>query len=152
MSDAVVERVVAEVVALRQRVSHLEVLESSGAPAAAPIYLNFVIDGGGAAITAGEKGYVRVPRSTVTAWSLFADQPGNIVVDLWRSTYATFPPSDVDSLCPGAEPQLSSAQAAEDTDLSDWADTTLDEGDILAINVDSADTVQRVTLCLRLER
>ena len=115
-------------------------------------YVNFIIDGGGAAITAGQKGHVEVPAGTIMAWRILPDQSGSIKIDVWRDTYANFPPDNADSLCNGHEPELSAATKAQDTDLSDWTSVALTEGDILGYNVDSAATVTRVTLSLKVER
>ncbi len=115
-------------------------------------YVNYVIDGGNSVITTGIKGDVKMPACTLLAWGILADQSGSIVIDIWRDTYANFPPDDADSLCNGHEPTLSAAAKAQETDLSDWTDVTLDEGDILRFNVDSITTCTRVTLSLKCQR
>ena len=115
-------------------------------------YVNFIIDGGSTAITAGQKGHIEVPAGTIIAWRILPDQSGSIKIDVWRDTYGNFPPDNADSLCNGHEPELSAAAKAEDTDLSDWTSVALVEGDILGYNVDSADTVERVTLSLKVQR
>lgn len=114
--------------------------------------IGLVIDGGGSAITTGVKGYVRVPYDcTVTAWDLVADQSGSIVIDVWKDTYANYPPTVADTIAGTEKPTLSAAIKNQDTSLSTWT-TTLAEGDYLGFNVDSAATVQRVTLQLRVTR
>ncbi len=115
-------------------------------------YVNYIIDGGGEAITTGIKGFVQVPAGTIEAWSILPDQSGSIKIDVWRDTYANYPPEDADSLCNGHEPELSASTKAQDTDLSDWTSVALVEGDILGYNVDSVDTVERVTLSLKVRR
>jgi hypothetical protein len=112
---------------------------------------SFVIDGGGSAITTGQKGHFVVPAGTIVEVQLLADQTGSIVVDLWKDTYANYPPVAGDSICASAKPTLSSAAKSQDTTLTGWT-TTVAEGDVIAVNVDSAATVQRVTLGLRLQR
>lgn len=109
----------------------------------------FVIDGGGSAITTGIKGDVEIPfAGTITAWRLVADQTGDIVIDTWKDTYANFPPDNADSIWGGSEPELSGAVAAEATGLS----IAVTAGNWLRFNVDSATTVERVTLSLTLTR
>ena len=110
--------------------------------------LNFVIDGGGSAITTGSKGYIVLDGDyTVTGWTILADQSGSIVVDVNRATYTNFPTfTNIDGTEP---PTLSSAQKAEDLTLSSWT-TTLSARDVLEFNVASATTVTRVTVALRL--
>jgi hypothetical protein len=114
--------------------------------------IEVVIDGAGSVITTGEKGHLEVPFDCVIqAARMFADQTGSIVVDIWRDTYGNFPPTVADSICGSAKPTISSGRKYEDVSLTGWT-TTLAAGDILAFAVDSAATVQRVTLSLTVER
>lgn len=108
----------------------------------------FVIDGGGAAITTGVKGDIEMPYAcTITAVRLFADQVGSIVVDLWKDSYANYPPVVGDSITASAKPTLSSAIKSQDTTLTGWT-TSISAGDTIRINVDSATTVTRVTVSI----
>lgn len=125
---------------------------SSGSNAGELSSVNFVIDGGGAAITTGVKGDVRIHGGyTITGVTLLADQSGSIVVDIWKDTYASFPPTVGDTIAASAKPTLSAATKAEDTTLTGWT-TGLTDGDVLRFNVDSASTVTRVTVALKLAR
>lgn len=119
-------------------------------PTAAKAFgINFVIDGGGSAITTGIKGDIELPfAGTITSVRLLADQSGSIAVDIWKDTYANFPPTDADSITASAVPTITTATKSEDTTLTAWT-TTFSAGDILRINVDSATTVKRVTLSIR---
>jgi hypothetical protein len=116
--------------------------------------INFVIDGGGAAITTGVKGDVRVPFAcTVDSWTLLADQSGAIVVDVWKDTLANFPPTDADSMCSGKEPTIAaSGTNAEDTAITDWTTDDIAAGDVLRFNVDSCTSITRCTLALKVTR
>lgn len=110
--------------------------------------LNFVIDGGGSAITTGIKGHIVLDGDyTVTGWTIIADQSGSIVVDVNRATYANFPTTA--SIAGSELPTLSSVQKNEDLTLSTWT-TTLSARDVLEFVVDSVTTVTRVTVALRL--
>jgi len=112
----------------------------------------FIIDGGGSAITTGEKGHLRIPfKCEIQRVTLLADQSGSIKIDIWKDTYANFPPTDADSICGGNEPEISSAQKYQDSTLSGWT-KTINAGDILAFNVDSAATIERVTLVLKVRK
>lgn len=115
--------------------------------------LQIIIDGGGSAITTGIKADLVVPYNcTVIGWDILGDASGSIVVDIWKDTYANFPPTDVPDSITGSEPPtLSSAAKNQDVALSTWT-TTLTRNDILRFNVDSASTVTRVTLSLRIKR
>ena len=113
----------------------------------------FIIDGGGSAITTGEKGHLVVPfNCTVTGWTILADQSGSIVVAVAKDTYANFPPTFTTDEISGTEkPTLSTAQKNQDLSLSSWT-TTLTAGDILAYKVDSITTVTRVVVSLKVTR
>ncbi len=114
------------------------------------VVIPFIIDGGGAVITTGEKGHLPpLPRAmTVTGWTILGDVSGSIVVDVAKDTYANFPPAfPGDSIAGTEKPTLSSAQKNQDRTLSSWT-TALAKDDILAFKVDSAATVTRVTLGL----
>ncbi len=112
----------------------------------------FIIDGGGSAITTGEKGHLEIPfKCEIQRVTLLADRSGSIKIDIWKDTYANFPPTDADSICGGNEPEISSAQKYQDSTLSGWT-KTINAGDILAFNVDSAATIERVTLVLKVKK
>ena len=119
--------------------------------------IGITIDGGGSAIGTGVKGYIRVPYSAViTRSTIIADRSGSIVINVWKCTYAQFDagathPVAGDKITASAPPTVSAATKAEDTTLTGWT-TTLNEGDILAFNVDSASTIQRATLSLKLQK
>jgi len=114
--------------------------------------IGVTIDGGGSAITTGQKGYVSVPFDcTITGWTLVADQSGSIVIDVWKDTYANFPPTVADTIAGTEKPTLSSVQKNEDSNLTTWT-TAIAAGDVIGFNVDSASTVTRVTLTLKITR
>jgi len=115
------------------------------------VAINYVIDGGGAAIGTGIKGDLEVPFAChVNRWTLLADQHGSIVVDVWRDSYANFPPTDADSM-PGTTnmPAISGTVAAQCTNLSGWGTQGIASGDILRYNVDSCTLIERCTLALK---
>lgn len=108
----------------------------------------WTIDGGGAAITTGQKGYIEIPFAcTITAARSFADQSGSIVVDVWKDSYANYPPVDADSITASAPITISAATKSQDTTLTGWT-TSVSAGDILGFNVDSVSTITRLTITL----
>lgn len=112
------------------------------------VTINYIIDGGGSALTTGVKGFVEIPYAmTITGWQIFADQSGSVVVDVWKDSYANFPPTVADTITGSEKPTLSSAQNNQDLSLSTW-NTSLTAGDILAYNVDSISTITRVTVSI----
>lgn len=111
--------------------------------------ITFVIDGGGAAIAAGQKGHLEVPFSgTIQQATMAADQSGSVVVDVWKTSYAGFPPASGNSICGSAKPTISSAQKSQDATLSGWT-KTISAGDILAFNVDSCSSITRLAISLK---
>ena len=115
--------------------------------------IQFIIDGGGSAITAGIKGDIMVPfNCSVLGWDIVADASGSIVVDIWKDTYANFPPTVADTITGTEKPTLSSAQKNQDTSLSSWT-TTLNRNEWLRFNVEATPaTVTRVTVAIRVKR
>ncbi len=115
--------------------------------------VGITIDGGGSAITTGVKGYIEVPYAcTINQVTLLADQSGAVVVDIWNDTYANFPPTDADSITAAAPPTITaSGVKSQDATLTGW-DTAIAAGDILAFNVDSAATITRLNLILKVTK
>jgi len=106
------------------------------------------IDGNASTILTGVKGYVTIPYSmTITGWDILGDTSGSIVVDVWKDTYANYPPTVADTIAGTEKPTLSSATKNQDTSLSTWT-TTVTAGDVIGFNVDSSTTVTRVTLII----
>jgi len=121
----------------------------SGSPV---IGIDFVIDGGGIPIAAGIKGDLVIPFACIINEAvLVADQIGNTVVDVWKSDYAGFPPTGANSITAATPPTLASTLKYDDTILSGWI-TTIAAGDILRYNVNSAASVQRMTLSFKATR
>jgi hypothetical protein len=114
--------------------------------------IEFIIDGGGSAITTGVKGDLEVPFScTINRATLLADQSGSIVIDIWKDTYANYPPTVADTITASAKPTLSTAIKSQDATLTGWT-TTITAGNTLRFNVDSITTCTRVTLSLKVTR
>lgn len=117
--------------------------------------LQFVVDGGGSAITTGVKGDLVIPYNcTVLGWDILADTTGAIVIDVWKDTYANFPPTVADTIAGSEKPTITSLSGlakAQDTSLTTWT-TSLTRNDILRFNVDSCTTITRVTLNIRVKR
>lgn len=123
---------------------------SSSSTTAVKKSFGITIDGGGSAITTGVKGYVTVPYTgTITQWTLLADQSGSIVIDVWKDTYANYPPTVADTIAGSEKPTLSSATKNQDTNLTTWT-TAVTAGDVVGFKVDSASTVTRVTLIIEM--
>lgn len=102
-------------------------------------------------IVAGvQRGSIRFPYAgTITKWSLLGDVSGSIVLDIWKDTYANFPPTVADTITASAKPTISSDIKAESSTLTGWT-TAVDAGDIFIINVDSCTSITRATLMLEI--
>ena len=117
--------------------------------------LGYAIDGGGDPITTGLAGMgLVVPYAcTILDWTLVADVSGAIKIDIWKDTYANFPPTNADSITNGNEPEIAaSGVKAQDTDLSNWTTVSVAAGDILYFNVDSCSTITKALLVMKVLR
>jgi len=131
-------------------IMNTHVRDNFTALAARGIVLGFGSAGAGA-LTTGVKAYLEVPVSaTIVGWTLVADQSGSIVIDVWKDTYANFPPLVADTIAGSEKPTLSTAQKNQDLDLTTWT-TAVTIGDILAFNIDSITTINQATLTLRFD-
>lgn len=114
--------------------------------------ISFIIDGGGSAITTGIKGDLEIPFAcTINRVTTLADQSGSIVVDIWKDTYANYPPTVADTITASAKPTLSTATKAQDSTLTGWT-TSVTAGDTLRFNVDSITTCTRVLVSLKVTK
>lgn len=111
-----------------------------------------VIGDGVNVIGTGVKGYLPFDfAATITQATLLADVSGSIVIDIWKDTYANYPPTVADTITAAAKPTLAAAQKSQDATLTGWT-TAIAAGDVLGFNVDSAATVKQVTLALKLTK
>jgi len=107
--------------------------------------INFVIDGGGSTITTGIKGTITIDfNCEVLEWAVTADQSGDIVVDVNRSTFAGYPTTA--SIAGTELPTIITSTKGEDRTITTWS--TINTGDVLEFEVDSITTIQRVTVSI----
>jgi len=111
-----------------------------------------VFDGNGAVVVANSKLYIRCDyAATITKATVLADLTGSCVIDIWKDTYANYPPTVADTITAAAKPTLSSAIKAEDATLTGWT-TAVTAGDTFVFNVDSATTVTKLTVILSTDK
>lgn len=111
--------------------------------------ITFIIDGGGSAITTGIKGDLEIPFAcTITGWTLLLDQSGSIVIDIWKDTYANYPPTVADTITASDKPTVSATTKGQDLAPTGWT-TSIAAGDTLRFNVDSITTATRAVLSIR---
>jgi hypothetical protein len=109
--------------------------------------INFQIDGGGSVPSTGTKGQISIPTSsTLTGWVITADQTGSAVVDILKSSYASFPTTS--SIAGTDKPTLSSARKNEDLALTGWGSTAITAGDIVQFALNSVTTVTFIDVTL----
>jgi hypothetical protein len=117
--------------------------------------VGLIIDGGGSVITTGVKGFLRVPFAcTVTGVTLLSTDAsataGSIVIDIWKDTYANYPPTVADTITASAKPTLGGANKSENTTLTGWT-TAIAAGDVLGFKVDSVTTLTKVLVSLTVQ-
>lgn len=101
---------------------------------------------------AGDQGDLTIPFGcTITEWTMLADVSGSAVIDIWKDTYANYPPTVADTITGSAKPTISASTKGQSSTLTGWT-TTIAAGDTLRFNVDSASTLNRVTLSLKVRR
>jgi|GEM_PF-7083278 len=107
------------------------------------------VDGGGVVLTTGNKAYLRILRAgTIIGWTILADQSGSIAFDIFKSTFAGYPPAA--SIVAAAPPTLVTTDHGESSTLTGWT-ISVAAGDVLGFSITSVTTIQRVTLQLDLQ-
>lgn len=113
----------------------------------------YILDGLGSELPVGLFGFLVMEETgiLVVAELLGDGQTGDLVVDIYKTDYADFPPDSGDSICGGNPLTIASAKKTVDTDLSGW-DRQVNRGDIYGVNVDSVTTITRATVHLKIKR
>jgi hypothetical protein len=75
---------------------------------------------------------------------------GSCVLNIWKDSYANYPPVVGDSICAAAKPTISSGIKYEDATLTGWT-TALAAGDTLAFSVESTTVFTFIAIQLDLE-
>lgn len=114
--------------------------------------IQFILDGGGSAITSGQTIDIYCPFTcTIISATVLADQSGSAAFDVRKDTYANYPPTGGDSIVASAPPTISSATKSKDTTLTGWT-TSITAGDTLQAYLTSTSTVTRLTLTLEIRK
>lgn len=107
--------------------------------------IGVTVDGSGGTITAGVKGYVRVPYAcTINTWSILTGNSGagaTITFDIWRANNAI--PTVANSLVGGGTKPFLTSNTSQITSAapSSWTAVTLAANDVLAFNVEAGAAV-----------
>lgn len=124
---------------------------------AAAVNVGVTVDGGGSTITTGIKGSITVPfTGTITGWTVLSTDAtptaGAVAFDIWKDTYANYPPTVDDTIIPsGTKPNITATNTkGQFANLTGWT-TSVTAGDVLLFNVDSVTSLTRVTLILTIQ-
>ncbi len=105
------------------------------------------LNGNGAYITTGSKGYINMPYAcTITGWQLVSTATGSIVIDVKKSDYSTFPTTN--SIAGSELPTLTNQQKNQDLALTTWT-TAVAVNDIIEFVVNSNTNVTNCSLNIR---
>ena len=108
----------------------------------------FVIDGGGSVISTGVRGPMVAPfAGYIVAAAAYGDQSGTAQFDIWKDSYANYPPTNADSITAAAPLTITSTTHNRDTTLTGWT-RSFSAGDAFMFNVDSLSSFTRVTIIL----
>ena len=108
--------------------------------------LQLMISGGGVVPVTGIFGdFIVLAKTTVTSVTMLADQSGSMVLDLWKDTYANFPPTVADTITASAKPTITTATKSQDGTLTGWT-TAWAKNDIVRVNIDSVTSITRCTV------
>ncbi|MEO7176107.1 MAG: hypothetical protein ABI002_09975, partial [Saprospiraceae bacterium] len=108
--------------------------------------ISFIIGDGIAVITTGVAlDFVWPCNATITGWQIVSTLTGSVVLDVWKDSYANFPPVVGDTIAGSEKPTLSSAVKNQDLTLSSFS-TSVTAQDNWRLNVDSASTLKRITV------
>jgi hypothetical protein len=113
------------------------------------------IDGNGAVITTGIKGFLPIPFAcTILEWTLLstdaAATAGSIIMDIWKDIFANYPPTVADTITAAAKPTLSAANKAQSSTLTGW-NPNIAANDVLGWKVDTVSTLTKATLILKVQ-
>jgi len=100
-----------------------------------------------AVLGTGVKGFLSIPiTGTITKVRLLTNNgSGSLVIDIWKDTFANFPPTVADTITASAKPTVSTDDNYEDSTLTGWT-TAVVAGECLGYNVDSVTSTTQFTL------
>lgn len=107
------------------------------------------VDGNGGVPAAGVCGDAYCEGAcTILKAVLQANGPGDLIIDVWATTFVTnSPPSAINSITADAPPTLSSSQSSIDTVLDGWT-TQVAAGTAFRFNIEAITDITRFTLTL----
>lgn len=98
----------------------------------------------GSSLAAGQQSDSYFPAPcTIVGFVLLADPTGSVVLDLWKTAFGAFPPSNANSICAAAKPTIVSGNKYLDNTLSGWS-VNIAAGDVIRFNIDSVSVITRL--------
>ena len=118
-------------------------------------YENVILGGfGGLELVNGLQAELRLGyNATIVECSIIKAQVGSIAIDIWKSDFSHYPPSNSLASIVGltSVPTITNGQKYSDSSLVGW-NTTINAGDCLQFYITSASAVTRATISLKLLR
>lgn len=87
----------------------------------------------------------------LTGIAISADQAGSMVLDIWKDSYANYPPTVADTITGSNKPTLTDAAAYSDATLTGWT-VTVTAGSVLRFNIDSLTGITQLAIGLQARR
>lgn len=109
------------------------------------------LDGGGSALSTGQKGYVTCPfAGTIVGWNITADT-GTCTFDVWKIATGAAVPTVANTITASAKPALATGTAIHSTGLSGWT-ISVSANDIFGFNLDAVSSATKLTLVLQINK
>ncbi len=109
------------------------------------------LDGGGSALSTGQKGYLTCPfAGTIVGWNITADT-GTCTFDVWKIATGTAVPTVSNTITASAKPALATGTAIHSTGLSGWT-TSVSANDIFGFNLDAVSGATKITLVIQINK
>lgn len=111
-----------------------------------------VFDGAGSVLNSGIRFDLPLDfAATINQVTLTGYPTGSLVVDVYKTSYASFPGSTGQSITASAKPTLTGAIKYQDSTLTGWT-TAITAGDVLRYNIDSVSSTILATLSIKATR
>lgn len=108
--------------------------------------LHYCFDGGGAALGAGLKGYIRIPwNCTIRGVAMMGVTSGTMAMAIKTGALASI--ASLTSIVASAPPTITTALYSSDFTLTGWT-TALTQGNILEFSITSNDTITHIDIDL----
>lgn len=106
----------------------------------------------GGNLTTGVKADLEIPfNCTIQRCDVLLDQPATITLDIWKSSYAAYPPTVANSIVGSSPPTVTADVKSSDSTLAGWT-TAISAGDILRFSITNTTPVSRCTVSFKIVR